>query len=215
MKFWRCFVEQSFYFLISLNNDFTLLFHEYCFIYFIYSASCIKTVIKPLSYSRFSFFPWNIIGFSIFRVLKKLLPMICKSAVTKCWWSLSIKLVPAQLHGKMVLSWRKTLTSILETHLLKWNILDLIGFVSEYRTVGSPNLILVGKNAFTNGSSKILCTLMNSTRLFRKDILQIVVGTFLLALDISGLNILNSIISRAREYHWKYTEFLSSSRLSR
>ena len=37
---------------------------------------------------------------------------------------------------------------------------------------------------------------------------------FLLALDIFGLNILDSIISRAREYYWNYIKLLSSFRLS-
>ena len=42
---------------------------------------------------------------------------------------------------------------------------------------------------------------MSSTPLFRKEILQILVYAFLLDLDTFGLNILSSIISRAREYH--------------
>ena len=36
------------------------------------------------------------------------------------------------------------LTSRLETNLSKINILDLTGFVNDYATVGSSNLILVG-----------------------------------------------------------------------
>ena len=36
------------------------------------------------------------------------------------------------------------LTSRLETNLSKINILDLTGFVNDYATVGSLNLILVG-----------------------------------------------------------------------
>ena len=55
---------------------------------------------------------------------------------------------------------------------------------------------------------------MISTLLFRMEILKILVDPFLLDLDIDGLNILDSIISRARENHWKYVDFLSSSRLS-
>ena len=42
---------------------------------------------------------------------------------------------------------------------------------------------------------------MSYAPLFRKQILQILVGAFLLALDIAGLNILGSTIPRAREYH--------------
>ena len=42
---------------------------------------------------------------------------------------------------------------------------------------------------------------MSSTALFRKEILQILVGAFLLALDIFSLNILVSIISTDREYY--------------
>ena len=44
------------------------------------------------------------------------------------------------------------MTSRLETHLLKSNILDLIKFASEYTTAGSSNLISIGKYAFTDGS---------------------------------------------------------------
>ena len=55
---------------------------------------------------------------------------------------------------------------------------------------------------------------MISILLFRMEILKILVNPFLLDLDIDGLNILDSIISRARENHWKYVDFLSSSRLS-
>ena len=42
---------------------------------------------------------------------------------------------------------------------------------------------------------------MSSTSLFRNEILQILVGHFLLALDIIGLNILGLIISGVREYY--------------
>ena len=45
---------------------------------------------------------------------------------------------------------------------------------------------------------------MISTLLFRMEILKILVDPFLLDLDIDGLNILDSIISRSRENHWKY-----------
>ena len=118
-----------------------------------------------------------------------------------CRWSVSIKPEPAQLHGKMVLSWRKAFTSRLETNLLKLNLVNLIGFIIEYTTVGSSNLISVIKRAFTDGSWKIWSTSVSYTPLFRKQILQILVGAFLLALDIAGLNILGSTIPRAREYH--------------
>ena len=46
-----------------------------------------------------------------------------RRAVTISWWSLSIKLEPSQLHGKIVLSWRKNVSPRLETKLLKLNIL--------------------------------------------------------------------------------------------
>lgn len=46
------------------------------------------------------------------------------------------------------------------------------------------------------------------------EILKILVDPFFLDLNIDSLNILDSIISRARENHWKYVDFLSSSRLS-
>ena len=97
----------------------------------------------------------------------------------------------AQLHGKIVLSWKRT--SRLETHLLKSNILDLIKFVSEYTTVGSSNLISIGKYAFTDGSWKIWGTLISSTGLFRKEALEILVCAFLLASFGFGVFRLNNI----------------------
>ena len=42
---------------------------------------------------------------------------------------------------------------------------------------------------------------MNSTLLFRNEVLQILAGAFLLALKIFDLNILDLKIYRAREYH--------------
>ena len=45
-------------------------------------------------------------------------------------------------------------------------------------------------------------------------ILQLLVGAFILSLDVVGLNILKSILSTAKEYQWRYIESLSSSRLS-
>ena len=75
-------------------------------------------------------------------------------------------------------------------------------------------MISVGIVAFTDGLWKIQGTLVSSTPLFRKRFLQILVVAIHLALDVVGLNILDSIISTAREYYWIYIEFLSSSRLS-
>ena len=57
-------------------------------------------------------------------------------------------------------------------------------------------------------------TLISSTPLFRKRILKLLVGPFLVALKIGDLNILDSIISRSMEYHWQYSELLASFRLS-
>ena len=67
---------------------------------------------------------------------------------------MSVKQEPVHLHSEVILSWRKALTSRLKTNLLKLNIFDLIGFVSEYTTVGSSNLISIGKPAFADGSGK-------------------------------------------------------------
>ena len=82
--------------------------------------------------------------------------------------------------------------------------MDLIGFVSEYTTAGSSNLISAGKINFTDQSWKVWGTSMSSISLFKIEILQILVDAFLLALDIVGLNILDSIIPRAQQCHWKY-----------
>ena len=82
--------------------------------------------------------------------------------------------------------------------------MDLIGFVSEYTTAGSSNLISAGKINFTDQSWKVWGTSMSSISLFKIEILQILVDAFLLALDIVGLNILDSIIPRAQHCHWKY-----------
>ena len=49
---------------------------------------------------------------------------------------------------------------------------------------------------------------MSSTPFFRKQILQILVGAFFLALDIVGLNILNSAISRASKRTYERKMYL-------
>ena len=60
----------------------------------------------------------------------------------------------------MVLPGRKALTATLKTDLLKLNILDLTGIVSEYTTVRSSNVILgsinviVSKHAFQRKFNK-------------------------------------------------------------
>ena len=101
----------------------------------------------------------------------------------------------------MVLSWK--MTSRLETHLLKSNILDLIKFASEYTTAGSSNLISIGTYAFTDGSWKIWGTLIRSARLFRKETLQILVGAFLLAsfgFGVFRLDYIQSYGIKLKEY---------------
>ena len=103
------------------------------------------------------------LGLLINNFLNLLFPDIRKSQVTVCRWYLSIELEPAKKHGKMVLSWRKTLIFVLETNWLQLNILDLIWFVSKYTTVGSSNLISLGKHAFADGSWKL-----RGTHLLRK-----------------------------------------------
>ena len=115
----------------------------------------------------------------------------------------------------MVLLWTEALASTLETNLSKLNILDLVGFVSEYRTKRLPSLISAGKHAFTDTSWKIWSTLMSSIPSYRKRILQAFVAASLLALITVVLNILYLVISRARECHWNwnYIKFLSSFRL--
>ena len=86
--------------------------------------------------------------------------------------------------------------------------------ICVYTKEGPSNLVSAGKHAFTYGSWEIWGTLMSfTTFLFRKEISQIL-DAFILALDIVGLNILDSVIYRAKEYHWKYTTFLSASRWS-
>ena len=42
---------------------------------------------------------------------------------------------------------------------------------------------------------------MSHTPLFKEEISELLASAFLLALDIVGLSILDSIISRVREYH--------------
>ena len=74
--------------------------------------------------------------------------------------------------------------------------------LSEYTAAGSSNLTLVGKNASTDRWWKKTGTLMSSTPFIYLG------GAFLLALAIVGLNVLDSIIFRAREYHWKYIKLL-------
>lgn len=79
----------------------------------------------------------------------------------------------------MELSWRNALTSRLRINLLKLNVLDLLGLVSEQTKVGSSDLTSVCKLAFTDGSWKIRNAIISSTTLFRKEILQVSVGPVL------------------------------------
>ena len=65
--------------------------------------------------------------------------------------------------GKMSLSWKIAITSRLDRNFLNLNILDMIGFVSEYAKVLSSNLISVGKHDLTNGSWKVWGKLISST----------------------------------------------------
>ena len=58
------------------------------------------------------------------------------------------------------------------------------------------------------------CTLMSFINFLKKEILQIFIDAFLLALDIGSLDILDSIISRATGYHWPFMEPLVPFRLS-
>ena len=64
---------------------------------------------------------------------------------------------------------RKALTSRLETYLSKLNILEPIGFTSEYKTVESSNLLSTDEYAFTDGSSKIWGQLMSYPTLFSRN----------------------------------------------
>lgn len=78
--------------------------------------------------------------------------------------------------------------------------MDLTEFLCEYTTVGSSSLISVSGTS-TDRSWKICGTLMSHTPLFKEEISELLASAFLLALDIVGLSILDSIISRVREYH--------------
>ena len=57
-------------------------------------------------------------------------------------------------------------------------------------------------------------TLISAAPLFRTEFLQIFIGAFLVVLDISAVNILNSIISRPMGSQRQYLELLVSFRLS-
>ena len=157
MKFWRCFFEQSFHFFIHLINDFSLRFYECWSIYTMFATPCVNTIIEPLSYITFSVFPWNTIGFLIFRTLNKWLSrfiIFSVPYVPNHYMSvIFVYKTRAYLQNGIVL--RKSVTSRLERNLLKLNVLDLIGFVSKYTTVGSSNFIWIGKDAFPDRSWKI------------------------------------------------------------
>ena len=162
MKFWRCFFEQSFHFFIHLINDFSLRFYECWSIYTMFATACVNTIIEPLSYIKFSVFPWNTIGFLIFRTLNKWLSRFIifnVPYVPNHYMSvIFVYKTRACLQNGIVL--RKSVTSRLERNLLKLNVLDLIGFVSKYTTVGSSNFISIGKDAFPDRSWKIWGTVM-------------------------------------------------------
>ena len=56
--------------------------------------------------------------------------------------------------------------------------------------------------------------LMSSIALFRKEVLQIFVGAFLLAFHVGGWNILDSVMYRTIEFNWNEIDLLASIRLS-
>ena len=129
MKFWRCFVGESFYFFIKFIKGF-----EYWLIYAIFIAPNINiidilfniplspSIIADLVFSHETLLVSLYFGSLVNDFLNLLFPTIRKRPVTVCWWSLSIKPVPAKWHGKIILSWKKALTSRLEANLLKLNI---------------------------------------------------------------------------------------------
>ena len=91
MKFWTCFVVQNFYFFINFINDFSLPFHVYRVLYAIFAVPWINGIIELFfNYSKFSFFPWNVISLFIFRILNKYISLfdisISTSRVTICRW---------------------------------------------------------------------------------------------------------------------------------
>ena len=108
---------------------------------------------------------------------------------------------------------KKTLTSRLETSLIKLIIFGLIGLVSDNKAVGSSNFIPIIKHAFTDRSWKIWVTLMNLTLLFKEKNLTNIssYSSFNFRYRWFEYLRLNSIVSRTREHHWKYIEILSLS----
>ena len=138
MIFWRWFVRQSFYMSSTLSK--TLPFHcmstNLSMSYLVHHVSIqslIPSIVVDLIFSHEIILVSLYLSSLVINFLNLLFPTICKSSITICRWSLSIKQEPYSCMAK--LSWRKDLTSRLEKKLLKLNILGLIWFLSEYARV--------------------------------------------------------------------------------
>ena len=108
LNFEKVLSDKFFINIIDLDN-LSFPFYEYLFIY--------VSFLHYLSIQSLSFFPWNIICFSIFRNLIKQISnfiILRDPKVTTYRWFLSIKPEPVQLHDKMVLPGRKAVTAWLK-----------------------------------------------------------------------------------------------------
>lgn len=121
LVFSRCIDGQYFNFFTNLAYNFILEFYENRFISAMIFASCVNAIIETFYDIYFNTFALNAFAPAVFRALGKQLPhflLIHKFPVAICWWSLSTKSEPSQLHDKRILSWRETVTSRLEMNLL-------------------------------------------------------------------------------------------------
>ena len=141
------------FFIFSSTLSMTLPFHSMssdlsmpCLLHYVSIQSLNPSITVDLTFFSETLLVSPYLVSLVNSFLNLLFPTIRKSPVTICQWSLPVIPELAQLHGKKVWSWTKILTSRLETNSLKLNILDLIGIVSKYATVGSSNLKSVGKH---------------------------------------------------------------------
>ena len=125
---------KCFSFFINPPHNFIFPLCEDKFIKAMFFSSFVSTISDILHHARFSFFRLNVIAVFVFRTFGEQLPQFMTS-----YYLLTIfvcKIRALQMRGNIELSLGKALAFRFWIYLLKLNISDLLGLLSEQATVG-------------------------------------------------------------------------------
>ena len=125
---------KCFSFFINPPHNFIFPLCEDKFIKAMFFSSFVSAISNILHHARFSFFRLNVIAVFVFRTFGEQLPQFMTS-----YYLLTIfvcKIRALQMRGNIELSLRKALAFRFWIYLLKLNISDLLGLLSEQATVG-------------------------------------------------------------------------------